>query len=72
MGPVGAGSSCRRCSIGGNIMRKIITIIIAAVAAAAAVTGTVFAVRSAVLRKKAAEDAENETVETAGEMPKTA
>ena len=53
-------------------MRKIITIIIAAVAAAAAVTGTVFAVRAAVLRKKAAEDAENETEKTAGEMPETA
>ena len=34
-------------------MRKIITIIIAAVGTAAAVTGTVFAVRAAVLRKRA-------------------
>ena len=48
-------------------MRKIITIIIAAVGAAAAVTGTVFAVRAAVLRKRAAEYADCETEEVTAE-----
>ena len=42
-------------------MRKIITIIIAAVGAAAAVAGVVFAIRAAVLRKRAAEYADCET-----------
>ena len=48
-------------------MRKIITIIIAAVGAAAAVTGTVFAIRTAVLRKRAAENADCETEKAAAE-----
>ncbi|MBO6232161.1 MAG: hypothetical protein IK990_03720 [Ruminiclostridium sp.] len=48
-------------------MRKIITIIIAAVGAAAAVTGTVFAVRAVVLRKRAAEYTDFETEEATAE-----
>ena len=48
-------------------MRKIITIIIAAVGAAAAVTGAVFAIRAAVIRKKAAENEDCETEDVTAE-----